>query len=213
MILNKHLDSGFVSFLILKLISLYSLKSLIPLLITVLLIYVDDIILAGNSMKEITAVKTFLNNKFTIKDIGELKYILGIEIARSNKGINLCQRKYTLDILTEYGYLHSKPYTTPMDSKIKLSKNDGTVLENPKTYRTLIGKLLYLTVIRPDIAYSVQVLSQFLASPTDVHMSAAHRVLRYLKNSPGKGLLYPFNSDFSIQGYTDSDWAACVDTR
>ncbi|CAH9079411.1 unnamed protein product [Cuscuta epithymum] len=72
-----------------------------------------------------------------------------------------------------------------MDSKIKLSKNNGTVLENPKTYRTLIGKLLYLTVSRLDIAYSIQILSQFLASHTDVHLSAAHRVLRYLKNSPG----------------------------
>ncbi|CAH9109512.1 unnamed protein product [Cuscuta epithymum] len=100
-----------------------------------------------------------------------------------------------------------------MDSKLKFSKKDGTILDNPKAYRTLIGKLLYLTVTRPDIAYSVQVLSQFLSSPTDIHMSAAHRILRYLKNSPGKGLFYPSISDFCIQGYTDSDWAACLDTR
>ncbi|CAH9096755.1 unnamed protein product, partial [Cuscuta europaea] len=164
-------------------------------------------------MEEISVVKTYLNNKFTIKDIGTLKYILGIEITRSDKGINSCQRKYTLDILTDYGYLNSKPFNTPMDSKLKLSKTDGTVLENPKTYRTLTRKLLYLTVTRPDIAYSIQILSQFLASPTDVHLRAAHRVLRYLKNSPGKGLVYPCTSDFSVQGHTNSDWAACIDTR
>ncbi|CAH9101134.1 unnamed protein product [Cuscuta europaea] len=180
---------------------------------TAILVYVDDLILGGNSMKEINAVKVFLNNKFTIKDLGELKYILGIEIARSDKGINLCQRKYTLDILNEYGYQNCKPYTTPMDCKIKFSKTEGIPLDDPKTYRTLIGKLIYLTVTRPDIAYSVQVLSQFLAFPTDIHMSAAHRILRYLKNSPGKGLFYSSVSDFSIKGYTDSDWTACIDTR
>ncbi|CAH9090919.1 unnamed protein product, partial [Cuscuta epithymum] len=151
---------------------------------TVLLLYVDDLILAGNNIDEISAVKTFLHKKFTIKDLGDLKYILGIEIARSAKGICLCQRKYTLDILSETGYLNSKPYTTPMDSKLKLSKNDGTLLDDPKSYRTLIGRLLYLTVTRPDISYSVQTLSQFLSHPTDIHMSAAHRLLRYLKNSP-----------------------------
>ncbi|CAH9081989.1 unnamed protein product [Cuscuta epithymum] len=181
--------------------------------ITVLLLYVDDIILAGNDKTEINYVKDVLHNTFTIKDLGDLKYILGIEVARSEKGICLSQRKYTLDILSENGYLNCKPYSTPMDSKIKLSKENGTALSDPKVYRTLIGKLLYLTVTRPDIAYSVQTLSQFLAKPTDIHLNAAHRILRYLKNAPGKGLFYSINSDLKLSGYSDSDWAGCVDTR
>ncbi|CAH9089473.1 unnamed protein product [Cuscuta europaea] len=180
---------------------------------TVILLYLDDLILAGNDMNEINAIKSFLHQKFTIKDLGKLKYILGIEIARSKTGIILNQRKYTLDILSDFGYLSSKPFSTPMDTKLKLSKHNGTVLNDPKTYRTLIGRLLYLTVTRPDIAYSVQTLSQFLSSPTNIHMAAAHRVLRYLKSSPGKGLIYSSNSSFNIQAYTDSDWGSCVDTR
>ncbi|CAH9074987.1 unnamed protein product [Cuscuta europaea] len=139
-------------------------------------------------MNEIKCVKSYLHHKFTIKDLGKLKYILGIEVARSETGLVLNQRKYILDILSDFGYLTSKPFSTPMDSKLKHSKNDGTLLTIPKTYKTLIDRLLYLTVTTPYIAYFVLTLSQFLSCLTNIHMTAAHRVLRYLKISPGKDI-------------------------
>ncbi|RVW50118.1 Retrovirus-related Pol polyprotein from transposon RE2 [Vitis vinifera] len=93
-----------------------------------LLIYVDDVIIASNDLKEIDVVKKFLHESFTIKDLGELKYFLGIEVARSAKGIMLSQRKYALDVLKDSGFSGSKPVGFPMESSLKLTANDSSPL-------------------------------------------------------------------------------------
>ncbi|XP_022887310.1 uncharacterized protein LOC111403142 [Olea europaea var. sylvestris] len=180
---------------------------------TALLGYVDDIVVASNSIDCINSLKVFLNTEFKIKDLGALRYFLGIEVARSIKGIHLCQRKYTLDILADSGTLGSKPAKLPMDRNIKLSKESRCILSDPSIYRRLVGRLLYLTITRPDISYSVQVLSQFISKPTDLHLQAAHKVLNYLKGSPGQGILLSSSSPLQLNGYCDSDWASCPDTR
>ncbi|KAF5468106.1 hypothetical protein F2P56_012286 [Juglans regia] len=178
-----------------------------------LLVYVDDIIMASNDLNSINALKTFMHSKFKIKDLGSLMYFLGIEVARSSKGIHLCQRKYTLDILVDSGTLGSKPTKVSMDQNLKLTKSTGTPLPDPSVYRRLIGRLLYLTISRLDICYSIQTLSQFMATPTDAHLLAAQKVLRYLKGAPGQGLLLSNSSSFQLDAYCDSDWASCLDTR
>lgn len=180
---------------------------------TAILVYVDDLVLAGNDLTEIHAIKSLLDRKFSIKDIGELKYFLGFEVARSHLGISLYQRKYSLDLLQDTGLLGCKPSSTPMHPKIKIGKDIGTRLSNPSSYRRLIGKLLYLTHTRPDICYAVSRLSQFLETPTDIHQQAALRIIRYLKNAPGSGVFFPTESDHCLKGFTDSDWGACLDTR
>jgi hypothetical protein len=126
---------------------------------TVILVYVDDLVLGGTDMAEINRVKSMLNDKFSIKDLGALKYFLGFEVARSKEGINLCQRKYTLDLLEDAGLLGSKPCNTPMQPHLQLHKSSGHPLSNPTPYRRLIGRLLYLTHSRPEIAYAVSKLS------------------------------------------------------
>jgi len=142
--------------------------------LTILLVYVDDVILAGNSMTEIDKIKTSLHEAFRIKDLGSLKYFLGFEVARSTKGIHLCQRKYALDILSEIGTLDCKPSQTPLmsNTKVLFDKNDDPIKDSD-SYRRLIGKLLYLTNSRPDICYSVHLLSQFVQAPTIYHQQAA----------------------------------------
>ncbi|KAK8591446.1 hypothetical protein V6N13_031488 [Hibiscus sabdariffa] len=179
----------------------------------VLAIYVDDIVLASPNMDAISLVKNYLHDLFKIKDLGNLKFFLGLEVARSSKGINLSQRKYTLDLLSEYDFLESKPASTPIVPLIKLSKTVGTPLEDITSFRRLIGKLVYLTNTRPDISFVVQHLSQFLSAPTDLHLVAAHRVLRYLKKSPGQGLFFPSDNVLKINAFSDSDWASCPDSR
>ncbi|GAU20316.1 hypothetical protein TSUD_337970 [Trifolium subterraneum] len=180
---------------------------------TVILVYVDDLVLGGTDMNEINAVKTLLHDKFSIKDLGVLKYFLGFEVARSKTGISLCQRKYTLDLLEDAGLTGAKPCATPMQPHLQLHKESGNPLSDPTTYRRLIGRLLYLTHSRPEIAYTVSKLSQFLSAPTDEHMLAGLHVLKYLKNNPGKGLLFSTSSSLKIKGFSDSDWGACPDTR
>jgi hypothetical protein len=124
-----------------------------------LLVYVDDILIASNDMKSVTKLKNALDAKFKLKDLGNLKYFLGLEVARSSKGISLCQRKYALEILSDSGMLGSKPMQTLMEQNLKLSETDESLLDDPVVYRILVGRLLYLTVTRPDLSYRVQKLS------------------------------------------------------
>ncbi|XP_015968223.1 uncharacterized mitochondrial protein AtMg00810-like [Arachis duranensis] len=100
-----------------------------------------------------------------------------------------------------------------MDSTTRLHQDDSPPLSDPFIYRHLVGRLIYLTTTRPDITYVTQQLSQFMATPTQVHYAAALRVLRYLKNNPGRGLFFPRSSSLQIYGFSDSDWAGCPDTR
>jgi hypothetical protein len=192
---------------------------------TALLVYVDDIVLDGTSMAEIKSVKLFLDHHFRIKDLGQLRYFLGLEIARSSSGIFLNQRKYTLELLEDTGFLGAKPASTPFDPHTKLSINDGPPLDDPSSYRRLIGRLLYLTNTRPDISFSVQHLSQYVSNPlylTNTRLlylsqylfyQAATRILRYLKSCPAKGIMFSSSSPLKLHGFADSDWARCPDTR
>jgi hypothetical protein len=110
-------------------------------------------------------LKLFLQQNFHTKDLGKLRYFLGIEVARSRTSINLFQRKYVLDLLEEIGLLSAHPVDIPMDPNKKLVKDEGELFKDPGRYRHLVGKLNYLTITRPDISYAVSVVSQFLEVP------------------------------------------------
>ncbi|KAL1291116.1 hypothetical protein AAHE18_20G178400 [Arachis hypogaea] len=178
-----------------------------------LVVYVDDIVITGDDHEGITQLKQHLLDHFQTKDMGKLKYFLGIEVAQSNAGICISQRKYALDILEETGMLDSRLVDTTMDPNTKLSPDQGEPLADPGRYRRLIGRLNYLTVTRPDISFATSILSQFLDSPCDSHWDAAVRVFRYIKGAPGKGLLYEDKGHNQIVGYTDADWAGSPSDR
>jgi len=179
----------------------------------VLLVFVVDIILAGNSISEFDQIKSVLDSLFKSKDFGQLKYFLGIEVAHSKLGISLCQRKYCQDLLADSGTVGSKPVSTPSDSSIKLHHDSGPPFDDIAAYRRLVGRLLYLNTTRPDITFITQQLSQFLSKTAQTHHNAALRVLKYLKGCPGRGLFFPRNSSLTLQGFSDVDWAGCLDTR
>jgi len=180
---------------------------------TVLLVYVDGIILAGTTLSKFSFIKSVLHQAFKINDLGTLKYFLGLEVAHSHSGISLCQRKYCLDLLNDSSLLGSKLVSTPSDPSIKLHNDTSPLFTDIFAYRRLISRLIYLNTTRPEITFVTQQLSQFLSKPTQTHYNAALRVLKYLKGSPGKGIFFPRASCLHIQGYSDADWAGYKDTR
>ncbi|CAM8991331.1 unnamed protein product [Rhodiola kirilowii] len=192
----------------------YSLFSYIHHNINIhVLVYVDDLIIAGNNSLSITQFKEYLHSCFHMKDLGILKYFLGIEIAHGKEGLFLCQRKYAIDILSEAGLLGAKPTEFPLSQNHGLATATGSDYPHPDRYRRLVGRLIYLTITRPELSYSVHILSQFMQTPKEAHWHAAIRVLHYIKNHPGQGIVLSRRSSLQLIAYCDSDWAACPLTR
>ncbi|XP_057744679.1 uncharacterized mitochondrial protein AtMg00810-like [Arachis stenosperma] len=152
-------------------------------------------------------VQHLLEFIFKLKVLGDLKYFLGLELARSLEGIILSQRKYTLSILEDTNFVDAKPSSLPIETNLRMIVSDGNLLHDPSTYRCIIGRLMYLIISRPDITYAVFTLSQFLSKLTTIHLIALHHLLKYLKGIMGQGLL------FSAKSYANIDWAVCPDTR
>ena len=169
-----------------------------------MIVYVDDIIITGNRTAEIKELELQLSKQFTVKSLGPLKYFLGMEFARSSKGILMTQHKYTLELLEETKHLHSRTSDTPIEfnHKLTITKDDPRV--EIGSYQELVGKLLFLTHIRPDISYAVNVMSQFMHSPQKHHFEAVFMVLRYLEGTVGLGITFKKTVTLGLLIYTDS---------
>ncbi|XP_019255206.1 PREDICTED: uncharacterized protein LOC109233798 [Nicotiana attenuata] len=188
----------------------------------IILVYVDDLLIIGSNDQLITEAKEILHQQFKLKDLGELKYFMGIEILRSATGVLLNQRKYVLELISEMGLSGAKPAITPLETNIKLTtiaydqatgSTGDSLLEDVSTYQRLIGRLMYVTSTKPDISYAIHTLSQFMQHPKKSDWEAAIRVVRYLRNSPGQGIWLRSGPASKLQCWCDSDWATCPNTR
>ncbi|PRQ54238.1 putative RNA-directed DNA polymerase [Rosa chinensis] len=196
-----------------------------------LLLYVDDIILTGNCDKLLAEIKTSLQHEFEMKDLGPLHYFLGLEIKYLSHGLFVSQQKYARDLIHKAGLDDCHSHITPCQSGLKLLKDHGTPLSSNDAaqFRSLVGCLQYLTFTRPDIAFSVNSVCQFLHCPTDQHFTAAKRILKYVKGTNDYGITFrrgSFSSsdgslslqvfsdhNFSLQAYSDADWAGDPNDR
>ncbi|XP_070005742.1 secreted RxLR effector protein 161-like [Nicotiana sylvestris] len=151
--------------------------------LVILAVYVDDIILIGTDLSEIFALKSFLHDQFKIKD------------------------------LDEFHSLECTLITCLLELNVKLKAKKGELLPKPEEYRSLLGKLIFLTHIRPDLSFAVQHLSQFMQQPCIPHMKAALHLLRYLKGSADSGIFYNNDPAMSLQVFCDNDWASYPDSR
>ncbi|XP_021980809.1 uncharacterized mitochondrial protein AtMg00810-like [Helianthus annuus] len=146
-----------------------------------------------------------------------LVYVDDIVITGNNESeIEKVKRKYCLELLNEFGYLGCKPVGTPIEQShlvTNKTSEEHKLLENVNGFQKLIGKLIYLSLTRPDISYAVQFLSQFMHKPCQSHLDIALKLLRYLKQSPGSGVMFRKTDGFVLIGYVDSDWAKCTMTR
>jgi hypothetical protein len=168
-------------------------------------LYVDDMIITGDDIDGIFVLKTELARRFEMKDLGYLRYFLGIEVAYSPRGYLLSQSKYVADILERTRLTDNKTVDTPIEVNARYSSSEGLPLIDPTLYRTIVGSLVYLTITRSDIVYAVHVVSQFVASPTTVHWAAVLRILRYLRGTVFQSLLLSSTSSLELRAYSDAD--------
>jgi hypothetical protein len=179
------------------------------------LVYVDDIIVASAREKATDALLRDLKGDFALKDLGDLHYFLGIEVNKVKDGLVLTQEKYASDLLERVGMIYCKPVSTPLSTSEKLSLHEGSLLgsNDASQYRNIVGALQYLTLTRPDIAFSVNKACQFLHAPTTVHWAAVKRILRYVKQCVQLGLKIQRSTSMLVSAFSDADWAGCVDDR
>ncbi|XP_071676767.1 uncharacterized protein [Lolium perenne] len=180
-----------------------------------MLIYVDDIVVASSSEKAVDALLHDLGLAFALKDLGPLHYFLGIEVHKVHDGIVLSQEKYANNLLNRVNMKICKHVDTPLSVYEKLSVVDGELLssEDSTRYRSIVGALQYITLTRPDIAFSVNKVCQFLHAPTTVHWTAVKGILRYLRGTTALGLRLSKSLSTSVSAFSDADWAGCPDDR
>ena len=176
-----------------------------------LIVYVDDIIITGPNASNVDLFIQSLACRFSLKDLGTLSYFLGVEVTPTVHGLFLNQRKYIIDLLGRLGMADAKPSPTPMVATQTLRATSGTVLEAPTAYRAALGGLQYLTLTRPDVAFAVNKLSQFMHRPTTDHWSALKRLMRYLCGTLEKGITIFRDSPSTLHAFSDADWAGDKD--
>ncbi|KAK6136976.1 hypothetical protein DH2020_029282 [Rehmannia glutinosa] len=172
-------------------------------------IYVDDIIFGSTNKELCDKFSNLMQGKFEMSMMGELTFFLGLQVKQLKDGTFISQTKYTRDLMKKFGMEEKSSVKIPMNTSVKMDMDaDGKPVDQTR-YRALIGSLLYLTSSRPDITFVVGVCARFQSAPKGSHMTAAKRILRYLKGCQEVGLWYPKEGGFKLIGYSDSDYAGC----
>ncbi|RVX23617.1 Retrovirus-related Pol polyprotein from transposon RE1 [Vitis vinifera] len=183
--------------------------------IIILLIYVDDILITSSNPPHVHHIISQLSSHFTLQDLGDISYFLGIEFTRLPYVLHLNQQCYIHQLLERVDLLRAKSASTPGALGKLLSAVDGEPLSvlDATHYRSLMGALQYITLTRPKISFAINRACQYMAHPTTSHLQAAKRILRYLKGTATHGLSIHASPSWSLQGYTDADWASCPNDR
>ena len=178
-----------------------------------LLVYVDDILITGSDIHLITQLKGHLQRTFKTNDLGSLHRYLGVQFDKVPTGLHMHQTEYALSILSLFNMDTCKPAYTPLPEGLVLSKVADSPPVDATLYRMLVGKLLYLTKTRPDIAHAVSVVSRFMQEPLETHLQAAKHILRYVRRYPDVGLFFKQGEENYLHGYTDADYGQDIDDR
>ncbi|GAU28814.1 hypothetical protein TSUD_21510 [Trifolium subterraneum] len=181
----------------------------------ILCLYVDDLLITGSNEAHIREFKVDMMREFEMTDLGHISYFLGIEFQRTSEGLILHQKKYASEILKRFEMDQCNPALTPSEPRLQLSRETEERDVDSTEYRRLVGSLRYLCNTRPDIAYSVGIISRYMERPKMSHLSAAKRILRYIKGTMDYGIVFnkPDKKGIELIGYTDSNWCGDKDDR
>ncbi|XP_020678236.1 uncharacterized protein LOC110096559 [Dendrobium catenatum] len=172
-----------------------------------MLVYVDDILLTGNSPTETHKLLSNLHSSFQMRNLGSLSQFLGIQTTKTENGFILHQQAYAKSIIQRAGMDTAKPVATPISCKTTITSKSQDPYDQPQLYRQILGALQYLTLTRPDIQFAVQQLCQHMQNPLNIHQEALKRLLRYIQGSSAIGIPL-YRSNLTLTGYVDADWAS-----
>jgi hypothetical protein len=179
----------------------------------VLCLYVDDLLITGNNEAHINEFKLALNKEFEMTDLGHMSYFLGIEFLKTDKGILMHQSRYASEILKKFEMDQCNSALSPAEPRQQLSSCTEEKDVDSTYYRKIIGSLRYLCNTRPDLAYSVGIVSRFMEKPKSSHLMAVKRILRYVKGTIDYGIMFTAadrGKECKLMGYTDSNWCGDV---
>ncbi|XP_057955843.1 secreted RxLR effector protein 161-like [Malania oleifera] len=151
--------------------------------------------------------------EFEMSNLGMMHYFLGIEVLSSSTSILISQKKYVGEILDRFQMKDCNPVNTQSEFGLKLNKDDGGKKVNSTLYKQIVGSLMYLTITRHDIMHTVSIISRYMECPTEIHLLAAKRILRYLQGTKEFGLFFKKGEKLNLFGFTDSDYAGDFDDR
>lgn len=171
----------------------------------VLLLYVDDILLTGSNPSLFRSLIAELSSRFSMKDLGNLHYFMGVQVQRTSSGLFLSQTKYTEEILHHANMSECNPVHTSLPLRLDQLYEDKHLFSDPTYFRSLAGKLQYLTITRPDIQFAVNFICQRMHSPTEADFHLLKRVLRYLRGTSAMGIHFFRNCNLDVLAYSDSD--------
>ena len=148
--------------------------------------------------------------EFEMTDLGLMCYFLGLEIIQGTASNFIYQKKYAQEILARFNMIDCKSFGTPTEPGSKLRKDDGEKEVDNTYFKPIVGSLMYLTSTRPDIMYAVSLISRYMEKPSEIHLNAARRVLRYVKGTIDYGVFYKKENGTDLVSYTDSDYAGDI---
>ncbi|GKA47590.1 retrovirus-related pol polyprotein from transposon TNT 1-94 [Tanacetum coccineum] len=175
-------------------------------------IYVDDLMYTGNDERMLEDFKCSMKGEFEMTDLGKMRYFLGIEVFQTPAGIHVSQQRYAIEILTRFNMLDCNAVVNPIVPGCKLKQEEGGPVDET-LFKKLVGSLMYITTTRPDIQFVVSYISRFMSKPTDVHLAAAKRVIRYLQGTLDYGIWYKRGGSGKMEVFTDSDFAGDQNDR
>ena len=180
--------------------------------ITILIVWVDDIIVSSNSLSIVDDIKKCLSDKFKMKDLGEISCFLGIKFSRDGNVIKMDQSRFVENILNKFEMQNCKPRLSPCEEGLNKVIDENSDLADSKLYRQIVGSLIYImTATRPDLCFVVNKLSQYMSKPTVTHLTMAKHVLRYLKGTIDHCLTFRKSDKLGLVGFCDADWGSTAD--
>ena len=181
--------------------------------ILIVCLCVDDLIFTGNDEVMFEQFKKSMMVEFDMTDLGKMRYFLGIEVLQKEDGIFISQWRYAQEILERFNMDQCNSVHNPVVPGFKLTRDEEGVEVDGTLYKQMVGNLMYLTATRPDLMFVVSLISRYMERPTESHLMAAKRVLRYIKGTSSFGMFYRKGGVEEFLGYTDSDYAGDQDDR